>query len=106
QLDSILAQNTQAAFSVLIRDDGSTDGSWEVLEDYAGRYPERITLLPKTQPTGSAKGNFFALLDAVGEKELCRPGDYLMFSDQDDVWLPDKVERTLALMEQTQGSPA
>lgn len=29
-----------------------------------------------------------------------------MFSDQDDVWLPDKVERTLALMEQTQGSPA
>ena len=106
QLDSILTQNTQAAFSVLIRDDGSTDGSWEVLEDYAGRYPERITLLPKTQPTGSAKGNFFALLDAVGEKELCRPGDYLMFSDQDDVWLPDKVERTLALMEQTQGSPA
>lgn len=106
QLDSILAQNTQAAFSVLIRDDGSTDGSWEVLEDYAGRYPERITLLPKTQPTGSAKGNFFALLDAVREKDLCRPGDYLMFSDQDDVWLPDKVERTLALMEQTQGGPA
>ena len=106
QLDSILAQNTSLPFSVLIRDDGSTDGSWEVLEDYADRYPDRITLLPKTQPTGSAKGNFFALLDAVREKNLCQPGDYLMFSDQDDVWLPDKVERTRALMQQTEGNPA
>lgn len=79
QLDSILTQNTQAAFSVLIRDDGSTDGSWEVLEDYAGRYPERITLLPKTQPTGSAKGNFFALLDAVGRRNSAGRGTISCF---------------------------
>lgn len=106
QLDSILTQNTTQPFSVLIRDDGSTDGSQQVLEEYAGRYPGQITLLEQTTPTGSAKGNFFALLDAVRQRDLCRPGDYLMFSDQDDVWLPDKVERTLALMEQTQGEPA
>ncbi len=106
QLDSILSQTTKESFSVLIRDDGSTDGSEQVLADYARRYPEQITLLEQGSPTGSAKGNFFALLDAVRAKDLCRPGDYLMFSDQDDVWLPDKVERTLALMRQTEGDPA
>ena len=106
QLDSILSQTTKEPFSVLIRDDGSTDDSQQVLAQYADRYPDKITLLEGGTPTGSAKGNFFALLDAVREKNLCQPGDYLMFSDQDDVWLPDKVERTLALMRQTEKNPA
>ena len=85
QLDSILSQTTKEPFSVLIRDDGSTDDSQQVLAQYADRYPDKITLLEGGTPTGSAKCNFFALLDAVREKNLCQPGDYLMFSDQDDV---------------------
>ena len=45
QLDSILSQTTKEPFSVLIRDDGSTDDSQQVLAQYADRYPDKITLL-------------------------------------------------------------
>ncbi len=87
QLDSILAQDT-ADWELLIRDGGSGDGTVALLQHYAARHPDRIRLLPGQGRAGCLQ-NFAALLDAAD-------ADILMFADQDDFWLPDKVRRSVA----------
>lgn len=85
QLDSLLAQTFKDWFC-LIHDDGSTDKSVKIIGEYVGRYPEKFSLL-RFDPVGSAKKNFLSLLKYADS-------DYLMFCDQDDVWLPTKIEMT------------
>lgn len=91
QLNSLLSQ-TYAETKILIRDDRSTDSTRSIIESYVERYPDKIVLIESETPSGSAKNNFFLLLSAV------REGNYFMFCDQDDCWLPEKVELTLSLM--------
>jgi glycosyltransferase involved in cell wall biosynthesis len=90
QLDSILSQ-THEDWCLLVRDDGSTDSTPVILSAYRERYPEKITIIPPVGHRLGAAANFATLLDVAA-------GDYFMFCDQDDVWLPEKIERTLALM--------
>ncbi|MBR7016322.1 MAG: glycosyltransferase family 2 protein [Lachnospiraceae bacterium] len=85
QLDSILGQ-TYPNFRLVIQDDGSTDGTEEILAGYAER-DDRISLRKNEGPHG-AYCNFHGLMNAVRQEE---PADYYMFSDQDDIWLPDKI---------------
>lgn len=89
QLDSLLGQ-TFADWHLYIHDDGSADGTAGLLSQYARQYPQQITLL-NYPPQGGACRNFMSLLDAV-------EAPYYMFCDQDDVWLPMKVEKTLERM--------
>lgn len=91
QIESILKQ-TETDWTLTIRDDCSRDGTPAILVDYAARYPDKIHLLKAEVPSGGAKYNFFALMRAVKD-------DYVMLCDQDDVWLPDKVEKTLHKMQ-------
>lgn len=94
QLDSILNQ-TVPQLRIVVSDDGSSDGTRGILEDYQRRYPDQITLCHHEKSAGDscevppAARNFFWLL---GQAQ----GDYILLSDQDDVWKPDKVERLLA----------
>lgn len=90
-LGSILSQ-TYGDFTVIIRDDGSTDRTREILSGYDD---SRIRIVPDTTPTGSAAANFYTLLGLSD-------ADYIMFADADDFWLPDKVEKTLALMKENE----
>jgi glycosyltransferase involved in cell wall biosynthesis len=92
QVDSILAQD-YGNIRVLARDDGSSDGTVEILEQYAEEFPDRFRVVPASAPTGSAKNNFLLLMKAS-------TADYICFADQDDVWLPDKVSRTKQAMDQ------
>jgi hypothetical protein len=92
QIDSILAQD-YANIRVLARDDGSSDGTIEILNEYAERFPARFRVMPASDATGSAKKNFLLLMKASTANHIC-------FSDQDDVWLPDKVSRTKKAMDQ------
>lgn len=85
QLDSILAQ-TFRDFTLYVRDDGSTDATVALVRDYAAR-DERVVLVEDGELHKGSSGSFLALLDAV-DSEL------YMFSDQDDVWLPEKIEKT------------
>lgn len=91
QLASIAAQ-TYEAWHLIIRDDGSTDQSVQIAEAFQAKYPEGKVDVYKNKPaSGSAKNNFCRLLwDAVAE--------YVMFCDQDDVWISDKIEKTLRAM--------
>ena len=87
QLDSILAQR-DGRWHLTASDDGSTDGSPAILADYARRYPDRIALRTNRRRFGGARDHFFDLMARCD-------ADYMLFSDQDDVWYPDKLGRTL-----------
>ncbi len=89
QLDSFAAQ-THARWEAWASDDGSKDGTREILDGYRQMWPAgRLSVLG-----GPAKGlvaNFLSL--------TCNEGiqaDYYAYSDQDDVWEANKLERALA----------
>ena len=89
QIDSLLAQSC-TDWELFIHDDGSKDGTAGILKAYEQANPNRIHVL-SGESCGSAKENFFFLLSLVR-------APYIMFCDQDDVWIPDKIEITLAHM--------
>ena len=97
QLDSLLAQTNQD-WITYIHDDGSTDGTVAVIDDYVARYPQKFVKI-EGKSTGGAKQNFFYLLSAVD-------APYLMCCDQDDVWLPEKVEVTYRAMKELEKGEA
>lgn len=95
QVDSILGQTYQD-LELYIRDDGSSDGTREVLKRYGE--DERVHLM-FGENLGFIK-SFFELVARCGE------ADYYAYADQDDVWLPGKLEMALERLEQEeQGQP-
>ena len=63
QIDSILSQSSHL-WHLYIHDDGSTDGTVELLNDYANKYPEQITVMDYPSQ-GGALQNFMSLLEKV-----------------------------------------
>lgn len=96
-VDSILAQDT-GGWRLILSDDG--EDTAPILQEYADRYPDRITHYRSGRCFGSAQKHFMHLLDHFGSQT-----DYVMFCDQDDVWHPDKVRLTRELMERTETDP-
>jgi len=90
QIDSILDQ-TYRDVSILARDDGSSDSTPAILSDYSSRFPGQFSVLPTDAASGSPRANFARLISASG-------APYLAFADQDDVWLTDKLEWSMAAM--------
>ena len=87
-LDSLLAQ-TFRDFSILISDDGSTDGTPSICEEYARR-DARITVV--RQPRNLNYGNFrFVLRDA--------DTPFFMFAAGDDYWHPDYARRMIDVLD-------
>ncbi|MAU94920.1 glycosyltransferase [Marinibacterium profundimaris] len=84
QLDSYLAQDHDN-WALWVSDDLSTDGTWEILQAFAARHPEREIVLKRGPGRGSA-ANFLSLLC---DPEL--PVGPVALSDQDDVWLPNRL---------------
>ncbi len=82
QLDSILQQDYEN-ISLLIRDDGSTDGTLEILEEYAQKYDNVRYYAGENL---GAAGSFFDLMKNVSED-----AKYIALSDQDDYWMPEKI---------------
>lgn len=83
QLDSVFAQ-TRRADEVLVQDDGSTDATRDILARYAALHPE-MRLLRNEGPHG-VNANFYSAMRRA-------TGDLLVIGDQDDIWLPRKIER-------------
>ena len=73
-LDSLLVQNIKG-IQILIVDDGSTDGSADIIKEYQRRFPNRIDYIYK-ENTGVADTRNFAIREAKGE--------YILFVDSDD----------------------
>ena len=87
QLDSII-NNDYKNISLVISDDCSIDNTWSILEEYAKRY-SFITLIVNKSGKHGAIYNFANLVKFV--KEHQEKNCFYMFSDQDDVWLPNKI---------------
>jgi glycosyltransferase involved in cell wall biosynthesis len=90
QIDSILNQ-TYPALRILARDDGSRDDTPQILAEYAAQHPDRFHIITGP-PTGNPKFNFVRLLEAS-------TANYVAFSDQDDVWLPEKIALSMSAMQ-------
>lgn len=95
QLDSILAQTVPVR--ILVSDDGSADGTREMLCQYREWYPEQVflehrpgTASAENDEISPAAQNFFWLMSRAAQEG---ESDYIMLSDQDDVWFNDKVKR-------------
>lgn len=90
QIDSLLSQTFQD-FQIYIHDDGSTDNTLQIINEYNKKLPDKIHYLPDDQQGRGAKNSFFWLLQQV-------ESNYYMFCDQDDIWLPSKIEDTYKRM--------
>lgn len=90
QIDSILNQ-TYKNIRLIISDDCSKDATREILEEYEKK-DKRIKLFFQKKNLGYVK-NFEFLLEQV-------ENEYYMLSDQDDVWLEEKVEKSLQFLKQ------
>lgn len=96
QIKSILAQRDVNP-KILVRDDGSVDGTLNEIS----KFPEQsVRLAPISKSTGSAAQNFFTL---IRENSACE-FDLVAFSDQDDIWNPDKLSSAYRLLSQTGAS--
>lgn len=95
QIDSLVAQ-TEARWTLLIQDDGSSDDTVRIIEDYSHR-DNRIQVHTKERiSSSSALGNFSELLVIAFEQGA----EYVFFCDQDDVWDANKLETLLRHLKQ------
>ncbi len=89
QIDSILRQKN-VEIQLWIRDDGSKDRTRDILAEYEKGYDNIKVFYGEN--VGVIR-SFFALIEAVGGQ--C---SYTAFSDQDDIWLPDKLARAVRIL--------
>lgn len=87
-IESVLAQ-TYSDWEMLIVDDCSTDGSYEIALEYAAK-DSRIKVIRNEKNSGAAVSRNKAIEVAQGE--------FVAFLDSDDLWIPEKLEKQIAFM--------
>lgn len=94
QIESLYAQ-TIKDWTIYVHDDGSTDGTKAILDEYVEKKDNFVVLDYPSQK--GASNNFFSLLKRVN-------ASYFFFADQDDVWMSNKMEKCLVRMLQIEKS--
>jgi len=92
QLESIFHQ-TMAVTEIVVVDDCSTDSTVQVIEEIGKQYPDIIRLIRNRENIGFRKNFEKALIECNG--------DYIFFSDQDDVWKNYKVEHVVSYLKES-----
>ena len=92
QLDSII-QQTYRNWQLIIRDDCSKDNTVKIIQEYEKK-DDRIKVIDNEGKNLGAIGNFFELIKKAPD------ASYYAFSDQDDYWHEDKIEKAVERLEQ------
>lgn len=87
QIESIKNQQF-SDWRIIVHDDGSSDETLNLLENFKQVLDEKLIIITSDAKAGSAKANFSYLMNYS-------TAPYVMFCDQDDVWLPNKISMTL-----------
>ncbi len=90
-LISSLLNQTWPGWRLLIRDDGSTDRTLEIIDYYVRSWPGKIELIQDGKAHAGSTLSFSFLLGSSS-------GRYIMLCDQDDVWFKSKIEVTFRAM--------
>lgn len=77
---------------VIVADDGSTDGTANIIRDYSNRYPKRVIPILGERNAGITENSNKALIAAQGK--------YIAFQGGDDIFLPGKIRKQVAWMEE------
>lgn len=94
-LDSIITQKTHFSFEVVVHDDNSTDGTTEIIKQYAKSYPDLIHPIYECENQFSKGKDIFIDLSLPHIK-----GKYIAFCECDDYWTDDsKLQRQYDIME-------
>ena len=99
-LDGILNQRTTFQFEIILGEDQSNDGTREVCQDYAKRYPEKIKLFLRSRKdviyiNGNATGRY----NFLENLKACR-GKYIALCEGDDYWTdPLKLQKQVDFLE-------
>jgi glycosyltransferase involved in cell wall biosynthesis len=96
-IESVLAQ-TFKGWELLLVDDGSVDSSTSIARGYSARYPQTIHHLEHYghRNRGLPASRNVGIRNATGE--------YIALLDADDVWLPNKLERQVAILDSQPGA--
>ena len=89
-LTSLLEQQTSFDYEVIAIDDGSSDGSWTIMQRLAARHPH-LRALQNPQNMGLARTQKRLLTEAHG--------DYIAYVDGDDLTLPGKLQTQAAYLD-------
>jgi glycosyltransferase involved in cell wall biosynthesis len=91
-IESVFAQ-TYPNWELLLVDDGSSDESTRIARYYTERYPERVRYFehPNHQNYGKTSSRNLGIQHAKGK--------YIAFLDADDIWLPQKLERQVTILD-------
>jgi glycosyltransferase involved in cell wall biosynthesis len=94
-----LDKQSYASWKILVRDDGSTDNTLEILKSYSCSRPGRLEWysagLNAKQSNVGASRSFSLLLDKA--KGVSSVDDLYSFADQDDLWVESKLERMVSV---------
>lgn len=91
-LESVLMQQADFSFEIVIGDDASADNTLEIIKRYQSKYPDKIKVLETTKNQGAAL-NFIRTLRA------CR-GKYIALLEGDDYWThPHKLQKQVDMLE-------
>lgn len=107
QLDSLFAQS-HSNFIIVHRDDNSSDGTVSLIDSYRNCNPERLYTIDNNGENLGVCGSFSLLMQYVldHKSELGLLQAYMMFCDQDDIWVNDKISiQAHAMLEAESNNP-
>ena len=91
-LQSLIDQKTDFKFEIIVSDDCSTDGTKEIIQEFANKYPDVLKPIFHKENIGAFK-NFIVTHDAA-------VGEYVCHIDGDDYWLSGKLKYQADFLDQ------